>query len=215
MSDLLLMTTVKATLVKALKQGLAAHSVAEFVAYADRVSIEFPVEQQAYPSFWVDFDPAGSLRTVGVGHLEHSGSSPTVKEIHRWAFEGRGTFTVVAMTSLERDRLVDALISTLAFSASPAGAAFRSVIEGGQYVGLKANFDEIDPVGFASAPGTPWGTDDMMYEGTLALDLVGEFVSDAYGAAVALADYEVIEFEIGGSDPDPSGSWFHEVPYAE
>ena len=39
--------------------------------------------------------------------------------------------------------------------------------------------------------------------------------AESGATAVALADYEVVEFEIGGSDPDPSGSWFHEVPYAE
>lgn len=211
MSDLLYMTTVKHTLVKALKMALAVHPTAEWSAYADRVSIEYPMKEEQYPSFWVDFDPAGALRTVGIGHAEYQGSQH--QEVRRWSFEGRATYTAVAMTSTERDRLVDMLVTIFAFGQSPAGAAFRSTIEADQFVGLKANLDEIDQVGFSASPGTPWGTDDMLYEGTLAIDVVGEFVSDPGGNAVLLSSYDVVQFELGSPDPDTGGDWFHEVPY--
>lgn len=208
MSDLIYMTTTKATLVKALKLGLAAHPNPEWAGYAERVSIEFPAKVELFPSFWVDFDPAGALHTVGIGHVEFQGAQH--QEVRRWAFDGRATFTAIAMTSLERDRLIDMLVSVLAFGQSAAGAAFRSTIESDQYVGLKANFDEIDQVGFSASPGTPWGTDDLMYEGTLALDVTGEFLSDPSGDNVLLASYEVIEFEVGQPDPDTGTGWWHD-----
>lgn len=171
------LTRVKTLAVKALRTTLDAdYPVPDFRSIP--VEMEFPVKEGDYPSVWVDFDPVGPLRPVGIGHFEDAPVTGGFLRTTRWNFAGIVKYTVIAMSSLERDRLFDQVVSIIAFGTyDDQRGEFRDCLEQDALIQLGVNFDEIDQTGFAAAPGTPWNTDDMMYEATLSFQVTGEFVS--------------------------------------
>lgn len=147
-----------------------------------RFGLEYPVDAQQYPSIWVDYDDTQPLLRAGIGHLEHlspvDGVTP-VAPYTRWRFQGYVSLTVVAMTSLERDRLYDELVRVVAFGNEDGVIGrFRTTITSNNLIAATLNTDKIDARGNAAAPGTPWGTDEIMYEKSLNLEIIGEFVPD-------------------------------------
>lgn len=174
------------------------------------VSIEYPDREEAYPSFWVDFDPTGELEIVGVDHHEFTDPSAqgNVRRFTRWRFQGYATYTVVAFTSLERDRLVDEFIRVVAFGRESAQTSeFRSTIENNEFIAANFDFDQVAIRGMTATPGTPWGTNEVIYEATLAMECVGEFVSDGTSQTLApLSRVEVTAYADDQPDPtDPEG----------
>lgn len=143
--------------------------------------------QQDYPSIWIDYEPTTALQTAGIGHTEDAIDGGAFNRGFRWRFQGSATFTVVAFTSFERDRLFDAMVRTIAFSEQVDDLnAFRKGIDENPYIGFNINFDQIEQRGFGAGQGTPWGTDDMIYEATIAVGLLGEFVATADGTLLPL-----------------------------
>lgn len=146
------------------------------------IGIEFPVEKQSYPGIWVDYSDTAPLRQAGVSHTERTPleSDPDIFKIGtRFKFEGTASFTLVALSSLERDRLYDEVIRTFAFGLEDTATShFRVILESNDLIAVNAKFDEIEVGGNASAPGTPWGSDEIIYERTVSLDLIGEFIAD-------------------------------------
>lgn len=139
------------------------------------VSIEYPVQQQDYPSVWVNFTDTEPLVTAGIDHREYDEDDNPVL---RWKFAGDATYTVAAMSSLERDRIYDELVRVMAFSRSHDYLSpFRDYIESNPFIAMNMNFDEIEILGDAAAPGTPWDTDEVLYEKTLSMHVMGEFVT--------------------------------------
>ena len=150
------------------------------------VGIEYPVDQQYYPSIWVDFDETAPLKRAGIGHVETEVGSGTYRTYTRWRFEGNISFTCVALSSLVRDRIYDEMVRIIAFGPEhPALAQFRSHIESNDLVAINANFDTIAVRANAAAPGTPWGTTEIIYERGIGIDIIGEFVSDVVTGAIA------------------------------
>jgi hypothetical protein len=176
------------------------------------VSIEFPVDQQEYPAIWVDWEPVGELTSAGINHkeiLERDEDDGGDAIVRRWRFQGNVTFTIVAMTSLERDRLVDEMIRVLAFGDRHTSTmGFRQSIESNDFVGINFDFDEVAQRGFTASPGTPWGTDDLVYEGTVAVECVGEFVSDPQeGTLLRISKVIPTAYSDQEQDPTTSGGW--------
>ena len=178
------------------------------------ISIEYPGEAQNYPGVWVDFEPRGALENVGITHKEHSepADDGTKTTFRRWRFQGMGLYTCVAMSSLERDKLHDEIINVWAFGTeSPETSQFRVSIENNDFIAMNMDFDQIEYMGaMGASAGTPWGTDDVVYEVTLGLEVVGEFVSA--GDAKGLYPLREIRFFPYADDqPDPTdavaGDW--------
>lgn len=183
------------TLVQGMKRTFTdAFPVEEFRDL--HVGIEYPVEQQHYPSIWVDFEPMGPLRIAGINHTEFLSDDhgvedeiPRFGEVTRWVFEGQATFTIVSLSALSRARLVDEVIRTLGFGRSEHGHnAFHEYVDNHELIAMTVNSDDIPLRGMAASPGTPWGSDDVVYEVTLASSLVGEFTSDPKGSIVPLSE---------------------------
>jgi hypothetical protein len=146
-----------------------------------KVSIEYPLDAQSYPSIWVNYDDNDSLQIVGIQHREYiTNPDSSLSEATRWSFAGEVSLTAVALSSLERDNLYDELVRIFAFSrVENAAKDFRTVLESNDFIALNVNWDQLRPHGDAAAPGTPWGTEDeVIYEKSLAFDVEGEFVSD-------------------------------------
>jgi hypothetical protein len=171
--------TIKATAVQAIEQSFVAQYPAPDPEGGRRtvnVSIEYPVEEISYPAVWVDYE-GSELRTVGIAYTETDPVSGAVYA--RWRFAGHVTFTVVALSSNERDMLYDQLVAMTAFAAqSSFTSTFRQVVENAPLVASVWSFDTVEDRPPAAAPGTPWGTMDVIYERGFALQVIGEFVSD-------------------------------------
>lgn len=174
-----------------------------------RVGIEYPVEAQQMPGIWVDYDDTAPLRQAGVAHRETDVldvASGTLSAPHtRFRFEGTATFTIVALSSRERDRLYDELIRVLAFGAENTFTSqFRQTIEDNDLIAVNAKFDELSVGGNAASPGTPWGTDEIIYEKTISLDLLGEFVADPVAGDLVPLSAIIVEavVDITLEDPD-------------
>jgi hypothetical protein len=170
--------TIKASAVEAIKASfLAAYPEPDPAGGQQElyVSIEYPVDEANYPAVWVDYEGA-ELRTVGIAYTETDASGNVFT---RWTFAGHITFTVVAMSSNERDMLYDQLISMTAFASQPdAPSSFRQNVEANDLVACVWSFDTVEERPPAAAPGTPWGSMDVIYERGFALQVKGEFVSD-------------------------------------
>lgn len=173
------LTHVKTMNVEALKATFdATYPEADFQGV--HISIEYPIDEMNYPGIWVDYADMDKLRIAGVDHKEHQ--EPVPGEIHeytRWKFSGYVSYTVTALTSLERDRLYDELVKVFAFGRQdPVRKRFRDYIETNDFIAANMDFDEIEPQGNSAAPGTPWGTDEIIYERTINMEIIGEFISD-------------------------------------
>lgn len=172
------------------------------------ISIEFPDDRQHYPGIWVGFEPAGEMERIGIGHTEWDGNATGGRAYTRWKFQGYVTYTVAALSSLERDLLLDELVRIVAFGGEAESTReYRSTIEDNDLLAINIDFDQIGLRGTAEAPGTPWNTDEVIYEGTLAVEVLGEFVSDSVDTTlIPLTGIVVVEPYTGPAD-DPSPDW--------
>jgi hypothetical protein len=171
------------------------------------VSLEYPAAQSNYPGIWVDFQPSTDMQSAGIGHMEFTAPAGdgTVHSFTRWRYAGMVQLTCVALTSLERATLLDEVIKTVAFGLeNPGRAEFIRHMESNDLVACNLQRDKIDLTTKGEAQGTPWGTDEVIYEQTIAIDCEGEFVSD--GATGSLIPLSAITFyELSPGDPPPPG----------
>lgn len=175
-----------------------------------KVDVEFPVLPQDYPCLWVDFEPSQNLRTVGINHQEYiENEEGKFQVVERWRFLGYLTVTPVAMSSGVRDQLIDELIRVCAFARSdPAASPFRAAIESNPYIAMDVSWDELALQQMSSVPGTPWGSDEYLYEGTIRLGCQGEFVSNpANQELVAMASLVVFPRAEGEPDLPAGDGW--------
>jgi len=164
------------------------------------VSVEYPVEEAQYPAIWVDYE-GSELRTVGIAYTEQDAQGNVYA---RWRFAGHVVFTLVALSSNERDMIFDQLVSMTAFAAqSEFPSVFRQVVEAAPLVASVWSFDTVEERAPAQAPGTPWGTMDIIYERGMALQVIGEFVTDPNTAQlVNLSEIQVIATPAGYPDQE-------------
>jgi hypothetical protein len=211
------LSPLKALLVEAVLQTFdGSYPVAAFRDV--HCSIEYPVEPQQYPGIWVDYDDTKPLQTAGVDHSETTITGSTTSRYRRWKFAGYASYTIAALTSLERDDLFGEMVRVMAFGdTSPMTQRFRTYIESNDLIAANFDFDQVEVRGNAAVPGTPWGTDEIIYERTLSMEVVGEFVSDAEtGLLVPLSMINILAPDVV-LDPteappsmqvsDPSGGW--------
>lgn len=199
---------LKAGLVTGLKKTFDANYPEEKLREI-HVSIEYPVKQQDYPSIWVDFEEA-SLQTAGIDHHEKDEEGNLVL---RWRYEGHASYTIAALSSLERDRIFDELVKVIAFgrSAEPLNA-FREFVEDNNFIAMNFDFDQIEVAGNAATPGTPWDTDEIIYESTLVMQVLGEFVTDVdTGNLVPLSKIIIDGRQTPSTEEDPLGPLHWEI----
>jgi hypothetical protein len=186
--------TIKTTAVEAVQQSFTSRypepDAAGGTSRQPFVSVEYPVEQAHYPAIWVDYE-GSELRTVGIAYTQQDAQGDAYA---RWRFAGHVVFTIVALSSNERDMIYDQMIGMTAFAAqSSFPSTFRTVTENAPLVASVWAFDTVDDRSSAAAPGTPWGTMEVIYERGFAVQVLGEFVSDPYSQAlVSLSGIEVV-----------------------
>jgi hypothetical protein len=170
----------------ALSQGVSGSKIS--------VDMEYPMKQTSYPGVWVQFSFTRFIQ-AGLGHqpflktIENAGT-PTERvnwePIREFIFEGRITLSIVALTSLERDRIADALTVMLMFSRPPELAItdssrdtkqFRQLIDAlvtNPYVSITANTDIVVPGGQSMTTGVPWDEELPGYEDSYSFDIQGQ-----------------------------------------
>lgn len=171
------LTQVKTTVVEALQTVFDGfYPVTQFRNV--HTSIEYPEEKQDYPGLWIEYDDTEALMRAGVSHVEYvdPATGDRVPPFTRWRYTGAVSITVVALTSLERDRLYDEVVNVIAFGSQDAERGrFRSLVQANPFVTVDLNYDAVTPGGGSATPGTPWETDEIIYEKTMTIDAIGEF----------------------------------------
>lgn len=156
------------------------------------VVTEYPQAEVNYPGIWVNFTMQGDVKNVGIGHVEYSTDETTgdVHEVYRWHFGGFVELTLGAMSNLERALLIDALTKDIAVARVDQNreGVLREHVERSDLIGQNVTWESFTISGFGEAQGTPWGTDDVIYEATVTLVIEGEVVLDPEkGALVPLS----------------------------
>lgn len=145
------------------------------------VHTDYPAARVDYPGIWVNYTMQGDLKNVGIGHTEKVfDDEGAMHEVSRWHFGGLVEFTLAAMGNLERALMIDEftrMISIGKVDGNPEGE-FRRHIERNEHIGQIVTWDSYSVGAFAESQGTPWGTDDVIYEATVALTTSGEVVVD-------------------------------------
>lgn len=172
------------------------------------VQLDYPVENQEYPAVFVSYDDTGALKRAGVSMVEmvDPSSGAEVAPFARWRFQGTVSITVVSIaTALERDELYDEVVRVIAFGREDPDLVgrFHSYIDSNDLIASILQTDMMNPRGSSAAPGTPWGTDEMMFERTLDLEIVGEFVPDSLGGELVRLSRIIITPEFGYPDGAP------------
>ena len=193
----------------ALVEALRAHFNADFPDpdFANLwVSIEYPREKTNYPGIWVNYEDEEELVRAGIDQREIVyDSQGGTHAVTRWRFEGSVSFTCAALTSLERDRLADQMVAVIAFAnvtSQVGGSIFRDKLDSNDFIAMNGNFDNIKMSGDGYSPGTPWGTDEIIYEKTLTINVIGEFVSDPTSNTLAqLSQVQVMGYRTGETAP--------------
>jgi hypothetical protein len=189
--------TVKRAIIGALRDALTGTTLNGLVNGSKiTVDMEYPMVPEKYPGIWVQFSFT-EMQNSGVGMellYKHVLDEATETEpediawepIREFYFKGRATLTVVALTSLERDRIADGVISMLMFSrvpetvltkASEDTKQFRQLIgalAANPYISMTLNHDVLLPGGQAMTTGVPWQADLPSYEDTYSFDLEGQ-----------------------------------------
>lgn len=176
------------------------------------VGAEFPETEANYPGVWITYDPSEQRRS-GLGHTEHD--APGDRLYSRWTFTGAVTVTVVSLLRQDRDALLDEVLRLLAFAHEhPDISDLRKALTTDPLINLRGSFETPRITGVSGGQGTPWGSDQMVFEGSIGFSVEGEFVSNLKvpQSLVPISGFDVIaEATEGHEPPDPpffdSGQW--------
>lgn len=172
---------VKRGVVTAFRTALTGTSLSQ-TGKDIHVDLEYPKEMTNYPGIWVQFS-LSELQPSGIGHQQKD--PETGGMVQQWSYKGRVSLLLVAMSSIERDRIADHIITTFAFSRvsgtddmglytesySPLFQTFND----NPYVSMTINADSFKPAGQSVTVGAPWDETALVYEDSYAFELQGEF----------------------------------------
>ncbi|AON96886.1 hypothetical protein BI081_gp221 [Mycobacterium phage Tonenili] len=182
--------TVKRAVMLALRDAITSTTLNGMVNGSEvNVDMEYPMKQEQYPGIWVQFS-FSKLLNSGIGHelllKTVEGDDINWEPVRELQFEGRVSLTIVALTSLARDRLADGVVSTLIFARPPEYVLtkpdrdtkqYRQLIDKlakNPYVSMTLNHDEVIPGGQSTQVGVPWDPDLPVYEDTYSFDILGQ-----------------------------------------
>lgn len=183
--------TVKRAVILALRESITGTTLGGDVSGSEvTVDMEYPMKKEHYPGIWVQFSFSEMVNS-GIGHevlTSTVGANDEVnwEPVKEFQFRGRVTLSIVALTSLERDRLSDSVISMLMFSRPPEYVItkvnedtkqFRQLINSlatNPYISMTINHDELIPGGQATSTGVPWDDEIPGYEDTYSFDILGQ-----------------------------------------
>lgn len=184
--------SVKRAVIVGLRDAISGTTLNGLVN-GDRLTIEmeYPLVEEKYPGIWVQFSFT-KIQNSGVGWelmqevitSDEDGEHKNYEPVREFTFEGRVTLTIVALTSLERDRISDAVLTMLLFSRPPETEVidrgtkqFRQLLTSlaeNPYVSMSVNTDVVTPGGQAVTTGVPWDSEILGYEDSYSFDILGQ-----------------------------------------
>jgi hypothetical protein len=144
------------------------------------IDMEYPYKEEHYPGIWVRFSPS---------KVQASGLEPTQRtdsEIFSvWYFEGTVSFTIIALSSKERDLISDGVIEAYAFASQmPSASPFYATIFSSDLINMSLQSDVLTPGGQSETIGTPWDDDKIAYEDRYSFEVVGQVRSRVQAGVV-------------------------------
>lgn len=203
---------IKKAVVSALKAGLALdiNEKDPLRKIVNNVTMEYPMIKDAWPAMWVGFS-VRKIQATGINEdtIYTPNENKEQDNFYRlWSFEGTATVTILALSSLERDRLSDSFIRMFAFrELHRSRGIFWDHLDDQEYVYIYANKGELKPGGQSEGPGIapPWDSTQLGYTDNYSFDIGGQFASNTYtGKLVKLREIRIVdEMKL---TPKP-GSW--------
>jgi hypothetical protein len=145
------------------------------------VLTNFPQLEIEYPSLWVNFAVQGDVSNVGIGHYELADDGEGgQKQLFRWSFSGHVEIVASAMGNLERALLIDEVCKAIAVARVDENdwGLLRDKVQDNGIIGMIAGWESFVVGGFGEQVGTPWATDDVIYEGSISIPCEGEVLLD-------------------------------------
>jgi hypothetical protein len=218
--------SVKRAVVSSIRTGLRGTSMDNNLDENENfhVSIEYPTEETEFPGVWVQFS-IETLQRGGLGMMNLTEVNGQWGPVHEWQFTGRITLTIAAMTSKDRDRLADTVISALAFSRPPdmvirqknkdakQNRGLITAINDNPYVAMTLNTDQIMSGGQTVTGGTPWAPNILLYEDNYAVTCQGQFnIRFGYDGAYILSAINVVQQPSATQQPYNPAQWLEPPP---
>lgn len=211
-----LIEVFKRGVITALRTAITGTSLSSTVGSEIHVDMEYPMEKEKYPGIWVQFS-LSDLQPSGIGMVLTDRDSGD--RIQQFMYQGRVTLVVVALSSLERDRISDFLISMLAFSRIPNPRLYTengvqesftdlySALDANPHLSVTVNSDRPRPGGQTTTVGVPWSPNLLAYEDAHSFEVLGEFQLVTTSDGLYRLERIDIEPEIGMHTTPKPGDW--------
>ena len=147
------------------------------LTYAGKISIEseYPGTEVSYPLIVVRFT-SNEVKNVGVGHYEIDPAYPSDEVLH-WRFSGYLTFTVYALSPLDRDKILAGLTNLFAFGKDiPAFSTFQTKVRNQRFVTLVVMSDSFtEGADMAMPPAWNPTSNELLFSNSMTFQVFGEF----------------------------------------
>lgn len=198
--------SIKREIVDALRDAIKEDYADSEVVDKLEVSLEYPTTQVGFPRIMITLNEQG-LQSAGVGHFEQGVTETGANALIRhFRFTATVTFTIYALSSLERDELSSILVGILAFpQGSIASSKFWSEIYDADFIDMQMGSDVINPSG-DQVEDVPW--DDQtrkMYTASYSVPIIGEFYTRANGVSLMVIN-DVRLYPYRPDQPEQTGS---------
>lgn len=179
-----------------------------------KVDIEYPMQEIDWPAVLVQFHPA----TIEWTGLNPTMYTPITDPTFSWEgvraghFEGSADFSIMALTSAERDRIYDAMLGVVMMGdMSAVTSPFWQSLNNHDLIAMSFQPSKVQPVSDSIQQGAPWDDRVLIYEGSVRIQVIGEFYADMYTqqllAISAVESYAYRADEPVPLEGDGRGNW--------
>lgn len=197
---------IKEQVVNALRAAIHQDFPDQDLVHRLDIELEYPTTEQNFPRIMVELDEK-SLHIAGVGfdEIEITDAAESVVVRH-YRFEANIKFKIMALTSLDRDKLSGLLVSLIAFPhANPSTKSFHSRMYDSQFIDIQIANDHILPGG-DSVEDVPWEDPTRkMYTAIYSIEAMGEFWTRSDTLELAtIGDVKIYPYKPGHNPPGGS-----------
>lgn len=170
---------VKREILSALRKVLGETYPEPQLAGKISVVAEYPGTEIQYPMVVLRFNP-GQIKNIGIGHYELSEDQNGVPiRVLHWTFDGTVSFTVNALTTVDRDMVIVGLINLLAFGAEiPEFQSFRKEIQDYDFVAISLMSESLQETGDQTANPSWDSNNELIFTDTIIVPIFGEFFTN-------------------------------------
>jgi len=179
---------LKTTIIKAVRGTIQDRNYPEKKIQGVKVSMEYPLTEEQYPHIWVEFSFT-KFQQAGIGHFLVDDDGDMQGE---WMFEGAARFTIMSLSSFERDAYSSQFLNMFAFSKyHPTAQKFDQILEAGDSYSLAVDRDTLTPGGQTTSIGVPWNQETLAYQDVYSIRMLGHVQSSFKLPTDRLAGVEV------------------------